>query len=83
MGLLLKLGTGMVARFLGLLAEHLAQWLFQQVSEGVDDTGYSLSQLQQFARWFLKMLAGQLCGRSRHHFSEYEEDHDLGLYGAR
>lgn len=83
MGLILKLGTGMVARFLGLLAEHLAQWLFQQVSEGADDTGYSFSQLQQFARWFLRMLAGQLGGRSRHHFSEYEEDHEPGLYGAR
>jgi len=81
MGLLLKLGTGVVARFLGLVAEHLAQWLFNQVSEGADDTGYSLSQLRQFGRWFLRMLAGRLCGSSGRHFSDYEEGFHPGLYG--
>lgn len=83
MGLLLKLATGMGARFLGLLAEHLAQWLFQQVSEGADEAAYSLSQLHQFSRWFLRMLAGQLCGRSRHQYDQYEEDYQPGFYGAR
>ncbi len=31
MRLLLKLGTGTVARFLGMLAEHFAQWLFHEL----------------------------------------------------
>jgi hypothetical protein len=82
MRMLLKLGTGMLARFLGMLAEHLAQWLFHQVSEGAGDA-CSVTQLQQFARWFLKMLAGQLCGRSRHHLDQYEDDLQPGFYGAR
>ncbi len=82
MGLFLKLGAGFVARFIGLLAENLAVWLFNQVNDGADDTDLLL-QLRQFGRWFLRMLAGQLCSGSRHHFDAYEEDFPSGVYGAR
>lgn len=83
MQLLLKLGTGLLARFAGLLAENFAVWLFNQVNEGADQTADTLSQLRQFGRWFLRMMAGQLCGRSRQSLNEYEEDYHPGFYGAR
>ena len=82
MELLLKLGTGLAARFLGLVAENFALWMFNQVNEGADETADTLSQLRQFGRWFLQMLAGQLCGRSRHQFND-EDDYHPGLYGTR
>ena len=83
MQLLLKLGAGVLARFVGMLAEHFAQWLFHEVSEGAESACESLSELMQFGRWFLRNLAGQLCGRSRRHFSGYEEDYQPDFYGAR
>jgi len=82
MRLLLKLGAGVVARFAGLLAEHFAQWLFYEVSEG-EEGADSLTELWQFCQWFLRMLGGQLCGRSRRQFDEYGEEHDPGFFGVR
>ena len=82
MRLLLKLGAGVIARFLGLLAEHLAQWLFHEVSDGSDDTGESFADIVNFCRWFVRTLAAQLCGRSRRQFDEYGED-EPGFFGAR
>jgi hypothetical protein len=83
MRLLLKLGTGVVVRFFGLLAESFAQWLFHEVSEGAEDSGESLSDIWNFCRWFVRTLAGQLCGRFRHQFDQSEEDYQPGFYGAR
>jgi len=83
MRLLFKLGAGVIARFAGLLAEHFAQWLFHEVSEGADDSGDSLADLWNFCHWFVRTLAGQLCGRSRRQFDEYGEDQDPAFFGAR
>lgn len=79
MRLLLKLGAGLLARFLGLLTERFAEWLFQQVSEGAEEAGESLKDLCTFGRWFIQDLAAQLSGRRRLHCGdEYEQ----GLFEA-
>lgn len=84
MRLLLKLGAGVVARFIGLLAEHFAQWLFHEVSEGAEAAADSLSEFWEFGKWFVRTLAGQLGGsRSRYHFDRYEEDYQPGFYSGR
>ena len=83
MQLLWKLGIGISARFLGMLAEHFAQWVFHEVSEGAETACESLSDLLQFGRWFLKMLAGQLCGRSRPRFEGYGGEFHPDYYGAQ
>lgn len=80
MRLLLKLGAGVVVRFVGLLAEHFAQWLFHEVSEGEGDAD-SLAGLWQFCQWFLRMR--QLCGRSRRQLDEYGEEYEPAFFGAR
>lgn len=82
MRLLLKLGAGVVVRFVGLLAESFATWLFHEVSES-EDGGDSLTDIWNFCRWFVRTLAGQLCGRSRRQFDEYGEDHEPAFFGAR
>jgi len=81
MRLLLKLGSGVLVRFVGMLAESFAQWLFHEVSEGGDGRE-SLTDIWEFCRWFVRTLAGQLCGRARRQFDEYEGDFHPGLYGA-
>lgn len=83
MHLLLKLGTGVLARFIGLLAEHLAQWIFHEVSDGSDNAGNVLGNFVAFCRWFLRTLAGQLAGRASRRFDEYGEEHEPGFFGAR
>lgn len=84
MQLLLKLGAGVLARFIGLLADHFAQWLFHEVSEGADAAATdSLSQFLEFGQWFIKTLAAQLCGRPRHHFDGYEDEYQPGFFGSR
>ena len=83
MHLLLKLGAGVLARFVGMLAEQFAQWLFHEVSEGSDDPTRSLSELCHFGRWFVRMVASQLGGRQRRQFDGYEEEYQPDFYGAR
>lgn len=80
MRLLLKLGAGLLARFLGLLTERFAEWLFQQVSEGAEDAGESLADICSFGRWFIQDLAAQLGGRRRR--LQYGDDYEQGLFEA-
>jgi hypothetical protein len=83
MRLLLKLGTGVIVRFVALLAESFATWLFHEVSEGGEEAGESLTDIWNFCRWFVRTLAGQLCGRSRRQFDEYGEAYEPAFFGAR
>lgn len=79
---LVKFAFGVLARFLAQLAEQLAQWLFNDVSEGADETDSYLEELWAFATWFLRSLAAQLGGR-RHNYGRYDDDYQSGLYGAQ
>lgn len=81
MRLLFKLSAGVIVKFLGLLAESFAGWLFHEVSEA-EDGGESFTDIWSFCRWFVKSLAAQLCGR-RHQLDQYEDDCQPGFYGAR
>jgi hypothetical protein len=76
----LKFAVAMLARVVGTIAEQLAQWLFHQVSTGTESGLDLLDDLRQFARRFLRMVAGQFCGRSRTHYDEYGEEWQPGLY---
>ena len=83
MRLMLKLGAGILARFVGMFTEHFAQWLFGQISEGEDEIGESFSDLCRFFKWFMRTLAAQLGGRSRRRFDEYGDEYEPGFYGGR
>jgi len=63
-------GISMLARFIGILAEHFAQWVLHRISDGRAD----FSDLRGFGESFWQMLAGQLCGRS----VRYEEEYEFG-----
>ena len=75
-----KFSLAMTARTIGMLAEHFAQWLFHQVSNGADAAGDFLEDVWEFCQWFLQMTAGQLCGRSSRRNGSYEEEWQPGLY---
>src|SRR5262245_43254786 len=68
----LTFGIGVAARFVSLLAEQFAQWLFQEVAEGADEVAHSFSQLWEFVQSFVRSLAGNFC-RRRRRFDEFEE----------
>jgi len=77
---LFTFGVGMIARFVGLLAEHFAQWLLHRIRDGREAGADLLAELSQFGEWFLQMLAGQLCGRPANHFDRYEEEYQPRYY---
>jgi hypothetical protein len=78
----LTFGIGVVARFISLLAEQFAQWLFEEVSEGAEGVAHSFSALWDFMESFVRSLAGHLSGGSRRRFEEYEECQPR-YYGSR
>lgn len=83
MRLLLKLGSGVLVRFVGMIAESFALWIFHEVSEGAEDSGESLADIWSFCIWFVRRLASQLCGRGGRQFDEYGEEHEPAFFGAR
>ena len=75
-----KFSIGLVSHVVGLVAEHFAHWLFQQVSSG-DDGWNLLDNLRQFGQAFLQMVAGQLSGHStRGRYDHQEQDWEPGQY---
>ncbi len=76
----LKFTLGMLARTLGLVAEHFAKWLFHQVSDGAQYGLGFLDDLWEFGQALVRMLAEQFGGRSRHRDADYGDDLHAGLY---
>jgi hypothetical protein len=77
---LMTFGIGLTARFVALLAEQFAQWVFHRVSEGAEAGFDLLAELWHFCRWFLRSTAGDFCGRSGRYRSDYEEEWQPGAY---
>ncbi|OAI48657.1 hypothetical protein AYO44_06755 [Planctomycetaceae bacterium SCGC AG-212-F19] len=79
---ILKFAFGVLARFLAQVAEQLARWLFDDVSQGrdEDEDAWSVVELWDFARWFLRNLAGHLGGRSPR-YDGYDHQYQPGFYG--
>jgi hypothetical protein len=76
----IKFSIAVLARTLGLVAEHFAQWLFHQVSEGAEYGLGFLDDVWEFGQALLRMLAEQFGGRSRRRYDEYGDDLHPGLY---
>jgi hypothetical protein len=75
-----KFTIGMLARVLGLIADHFAQWLLHQVSSGGEHGLSFLDDVWEFGQALLRMLAEQFGGRSRPRYAEYGDDLHPGLY---
>lgn len=72
MNVAITVGVGLLAKFLAMLAEHLAEWLLHRVSEEVEARKEFVEEVWDFVSWFFKSFAGGLCGRSRNLFHEEE-----------
>lgn len=80
MNQLFAFSVSMVARFVGLLAEHFAQWVLHRIRDGGEASADFLAELWLFGDCFVQMLAGQLCGRPVQHIGRYEEEYEPAYY---
>ena len=76
-------GLGIIARILGVILAHYADWMMHKVAEGADVGRGFVADLGKFARRVLRVFAGQMCGRSirRYEDCEEQERYEPSLFG--